>query len=284
MLVSRHHIILSSLLLTTTLISGEILNRGWWNHTVFYQIYPRSFMDTDNDGVGDLKGITSKLEHFVTSGVGAIWLSPINRSPMVDFGYDISDFKDIDKTFGDLADFKFLLARAKRFGLKVILDLVPNHTSDEHYWFQQSINRIGKYKDYYIWKYGKDGNKSPPNNWLSVFGGSAWTLNSIRQQWYLHQFHEKQPDLNYAHPDVQEEMREIILFWLRKGVDGFRVDAVPHLFETNYTLDEPESGIKGATKTDYNFLNHILTTDQPETYKLKVKINLMHDFDVRIYH
>ncbi|KAL6428415.1 hypothetical protein ACFW04_008591 [Cataglyphis niger] len=266
MFVSRHHIILLSLLLTVTPISGKILNRGWWNHTVFYQIYPRSFMDSDDDGVGDLKGITSKLEHFVTSGIGAIWLSPINRSPMIDFGYDISDFKDIDKIFGKMTDFENLLARAKELGLKVMLDLVPNHTSDEHYWFRESINRTGKYEHYYIWTDGKNNNTSPPNNWLSVFGGPAWTYNSIRNQWYLHQFHSKQPDLNYTNPDVQEEMKEVILFWLRKGVDGFRVDAVPHLFETNYTLDEPK--IKDAIEDDYSSLNHILTKDQPETYNL----------------
>lgn len=222
-------------------------------------------MDSDDDGVGDLKGITRNLEHFVTSGVGAIWLSPINQSPMIDFGYDISDFKDIDKIFGKMTDFENLLARAKKLGLKVIFDLVPNHTSDEHYWFRESINRTGKYEHYYIWADGKN-NILPPNNWLSLFGGSAWTYNSIRSQWYLHQFHSRQPDLNYTNPDVQEEMKEIILFWLRKGVDGFRVDAVPYLFETNYTLDEPK--LEGAMEDDYNSLNHILTKDQPETYNL----------------
>ncbi|EFN70155.1 Maltase 1 [Camponotus floridanus] len=262
MFKSRYHIFLS--LLAVTLISGEILDRGWWNHTVFYQIYPRSFMDSDDDGVGDLKGITNKLEHFVTSGVGAIWLSPINRSPMVDFGYDISDFKDVDKIFGTMTDFENLLTRAKALGLRIILDLVPNHTSDEHYWFKESINRTGKYEHYYIWADGKG--KLPPNNWLSVFGGSAWEYNSIRNQWYLHQFHKKQPDLNYTNPEVQEEMKETILYWLRKGVDGFRVDAVPHLFETNYTLDEPTSGIEDDY--EYDSLNHIFTTDQPETYNL----------------
>lgn len=224
-------------------------------------------MDSDNDGVGDLKGITSKLEHFVTSGVGAIWLSPINRSPMVDFGYDISDFKDVDKIFGTITDFENLLARAKKLGLRVILDFVPNHTSDEHYWFKESINRTGKYEHYYIWADGKNNELPlPPNNWLSVFGGSAWEYNSIRKQWYLHQFHKKQPDLNYTNPEVQEEMKETILYWLRKGVDGFRVDAVPHLFETNYTLDEPTSGIEDDY--EYDSLNHIFTTDQPETYNL----------------
>ncbi|XP_032685970.1 maltase 1-like [Odontomachus brunneus] len=261
-------VVVLSLLLTIALTSGEILNQGWWSHTVFYQVYPRSFMDANDDGVGDLKGVTSKLEHFVESGVGAIWLSPINRSPMVDFGYDISDFKDIDGIFGTIEDFKDLVARAKKLGLKVILDLVPNHTSDEHYWFNQSVHRVGKYADYYVWADGRNNNKDPPNNWLSVFSGPAWTFNETRKQWYFHQFERRQPDLNYSNPNVQEEMQEVIEYWLRKGVDGFRVDAVPHLFETNYTSDEPESKAPDVTKDDYGYLNHTLTKDQPQTYEL----------------
>ncbi|KAL0125452.1 hypothetical protein PUN28_004517 [Cardiocondyla obscurior] len=267
MLESQHRVLFLSLLLTVVLISGEITNQGWWKHTVFYQIYPRSFMDSDNDGVGDLQGITSKLDYFVESGVGAIWLSPINRSPMVDFGYDVADFKDIDEIFGKLIDFENLIEKAKKIGLKVILDLVPNHTSDEHYWFQMSLNRTGKYKDYYIWADGKKNNQ-PPNNWISVFGGPAWSFSKMRNQWYFHQFHERQPDLNYSNPYVQEEMREIITYWLRKGISGFRVDAVPHIFETNYTSDEPRSNEEGVTDTEYNYLIHTLTKDQPETYDL----------------
>ncbi|RLU15109.1 hypothetical protein DMN91_012996 [Ooceraea biroi] len=268
MLESQQRVILLGLLLTAAPTLGDILNRGWWNHTIFYQIYPRSFMDTDNDGVGDLEGVTSKLEHFVDSGIGAIWLSPINRSPMVDFGYDISDFKDIDKIFGTLEDFNNLVKRAKELGLKVILDLVPNHTSDEHYWFQESIKRGSKYEDYYIWANGRENNAQPPNNWRSVFSGSAWTFNEVRNQWYFHQFHERQPDLNYSNPNVQEEMKEIIEFWLRKGVDGFRVDAVPHLYEINYTRDELRSGKPGAERDDYDYLRHTFSKDIPETYEL----------------
>nr|XP_012224668.1 PREDICTED: maltase 1-like [Linepithema humile] len=266
MFASQHYVISLGLLLTVAVTSGEILDRGWWNHTVFYQVYPRSFMDANNDGVGDLQGITDKLEHFVNSGVGAIWLSPIYKSPMVDFGYDIADFKDIDQIFGTLADFEKLVARAKQLGLKVILDFAPNYTSDQHFWFQESVKRNGKYADYYIWVDGK--NDTPPSNWLSVFSNSAWSYNTNRQQWYLHQFHSKQPDLNCSNPNVQEEMREILIYWLRKGVDGFRMDAMPYLFETNYTKDELRSNKSDATENDHEYLIHTLTKDLPETYEL----------------
>ncbi|KAH0952270.1 hypothetical protein HN011_004404 [Eciton burchellii] len=268
MFESQQRVILFGLVLTAAPTLADILNRGWWNHTVFYQIYPRSFMDADNDGVGDLKGITSKLQHFVDSGIGAIWLSPINQSPMIDFGYDISDFRNIDKIFGTSRDFEELVKRAKELGVRIILDLVPNHTSDEHYWFQESIKRSSKYEDYYIWANGTENNRKPPNNWRSVFSGSAWTFNKIREQWYFHQFHEKQPDLNYSNPKVQEEMKDVIEFWLEKGVDGFRVDAVPHLFEMNYTSDEAKSGKPGAMPDDYDYLIHTLTKDMRETYEL----------------
>ncbi|KZC10587.1 PREDICTED: maltase 1-like [Dufourea novaeangliae] len=253
---------------TLVLASAEVRNKGWWKNMVFYQIYPRSFMDSDGDGIGDLKGITSKLQHFKDSGVGAIWLSPINKSPMVDNGYDISDFKDIDKTFGKLSDFDDLIKKAKELGLKVILDLVPNHTSDDHYWFQMSVKREGKYADYYIWSDGKNNKKSPPNNWASVFNNSGWTLHQTRNQYYFHQFYPQQPDLNYNNPEVQLEMKAIMRYWLDKGLDGFRIDAVPHLFETNLDKDEPPSNIPGAKPGEHLYLNHIYTKDQPETYKL----------------
>ena len=258
------------LLVAAALASAQMQNKGWWKDTVFYQIYPRSFKDDDGDGVGDLKGITKNLQHFNDSGVGAIWLSPINRSPMFDFGYDISDFKDIDKTFGNLNDFKDLVVKAKALGLKVILDLVPNHTSDQHQWFQMSLNKTGKYTDYYIWSDGKmvDGKRQPPNNWVSVFNGSAWTWNDQRQQYYFHQFYKQQPDLNYDNLDVQDEMKDTMRFWLDKGVDGFRIDAVPHLFESNITQDEPVFNIPNVNASLHVNLNHTLTKDQPKTYDL----------------
>ncbi|XP_020278781.1 maltase 1-like [Pseudomyrmex gracilis] len=246
-----------------------IKNKGWWKNTVFYQVYPRSFMDSDNDGVGDLKGITSKLQHFVDSGIGGIWLSPIYASPMVDFGYDISDFKDVDKRFGTMQDLEELIAKAKKLGVKVILDLVPNHTSDKHEWFQKSLVGEGKYKDYYVWKNGKNNNRLPPNNWISVFSGSAWNCsNSVRNQCYFHQFDYRQPDLNYSNPEVRDEMEDVIKYWLRKGIDGFRVDAIPHLFENSNFPDEPRSYAPGATERDYTYLDHIYTKDDQRTYDM----------------
>ncbi|XP_043493241.1 maltase 1-like [Polistes fuscatus] len=258
-----------SLLFATSLVNGEIKNKGWWKNAVFYQIYPRSFMDSDNDGIGDLNGITSKLEHFVDAGVDGIWLSPIYASPMVDFGYDISDFKAIHPDFGTMKDFEALLAKSKKLGLKLILDLVPNHTSDKHEWFQKALAGDPKYKDYYIWKKGrKDDGVTPPNNWISVFSGPAWTYNKTFKEWYFHQFEYRQPDLNYGNPQVRAEMEEVIRFWLRKGIDGFRVDAVPHLFEVDDLRDEPRSFDPTTTERDYAYLNHIYTKDDPRTYEL----------------
>ncbi|XP_066590163.1 uncharacterized protein [Prorops nasuta] len=254
------------LLIAVTYSTAVIRNIGWWKNTVFYQVYPRSFKDSDGDGVGDIRGIIDKLAHFSESGVGAIWLSPINRSPMKDAGYDISDFKDIDPLFGKLTDFEELINKAKLHGLKVILDLVPNHTSDLHEWFEKSRNKQGKYTDYYIWRDGK-GDGKPPNNWISVFNGPAWTFDETRRQWYFHQFLKEQPDLNYRNPDVQDEMRQIIEYWLRKGIQGFRVDAVPHLFEDINLTDEKL--LDKCEDTDlYACFDHQLTKDQPETYNL----------------
>ncbi|XP_029050902.2 maltase 1-like isoform X1 [Osmia bicornis bicornis] len=259
------------LLLTVAFASAEIKNKGWWNQTVFYQIYPRSFQDSNNDGVGDLKGITSKLDHFNDIGVGAIWLSPIYKSPMVDFGYDIEDFLEVDPVFGTSADLKELAAQARKKNIKLVLDLVPNHTADKHKWFQLSINRTGKYADYYIWNDGiivnGTGERLPPNNWVSVFNGSAWTWNEQRRQFYYHQFYYQQPDLNYNNPDVQQEMKDVLKFWLDQGVDGFRIDAVPHLIENNITQDEPLFNNTYNTTLHASY-NHIFTKDQPETYKL----------------
>ncbi|GAB1869739.1 alpha-glucosidase [Camponotus japonicus] len=247
---------------------AKIYNKGWWKNAVFYQVYPRSFMDSNNDGVGDLNGIISKLQHFVDSGITGIWLSPIYASPMVDFGYDISDFKDIDPTFGTMGDLEKLIAQAKKLGIKMILDLVPNHTSDKHEWFKKSLIGEGKYKDYYVWKTGNNNNQSPPNNWISVFSGPAWSFDTNRNQWYFHQFEYRQPDLNYSNPEVRDEMEDVIRFWLRKGIDGFRVDAIPHLFEDANFSNEPRSYAPGATERDYTYLEHIYTKDDPRTYDL----------------
>ncbi|KAJ4434274.1 hypothetical protein ANN_22826 [Periplaneta americana] len=244
----------------------------WWQTAVFYQIYPRSFKDSDGNGVGDLNGITQKLDYLKDLGVGAVWLSPIYKSPMADFGYDISDFEDIDPIFGTLNDFDRLQRRTKELGIKLILDFVPNHSSDQHEWFIKSARREDPYTDYYTWADGKvdplTGERSEPNNWLSVFRGSAWTWNEQRQQYYLHQFAIEQPDLNYRNPAVVEEMKNVVRFWLNKGVDGFRMDAIPFLFEDASFSDEAPSGDPNAKPGDHANLVHNMTQNLPETYDM----------------
>ncbi|XP_011301861.1 maltase 2 [Fopius arisanus] len=244
--------------------------KEWWKDAFIYQIYPRSFMDSDGDGIGDLKGIISKLEHFVDLNVSAIWISPIYVSPMADFGYDVSNFTDVDPTFGNITDFSALTAKAKALGLKVILDFVPNHTSDKHPWFVNSVKRIKPYTDYYVWMDGSlvNGTIYPPNNWLSVFGGSAWTFNAERGQYYLHQFTTGQPDLNYRSAAVITEIDAALTFWLDHGVDGFRIDAINYLFEDIEYLDEPRLFRPDLPVDDYETLDHIYSKDQVETYTL----------------
>ncbi|CAG7819462.1 unnamed protein product [Allacma fusca] len=214
----------------------------WWQETVIYQIYPRSFQDSDGNGVGDLNGITSRLDYFVDLGIEAIWISPIYTSPMKDFGYDISDFRDIEPQFGTMEDFKRMSEEFKKRGIKLIMDIVPNHSSDEHEWFNKSINRIEPYTDYYVWRDAKgrdsEGKPIPPNNWVSNFGGSGWEWNEQRQQFYYHQFVIGQPDLNYENIAVRNEMLAIVKFWLDLGVDGIRVDAVPFLYEDQAFPDD----------------------------------------------
>uniref|UniRef100_A0A182QCM6 alpha-glucosidase n=1 Tax=Anopheles farauti TaxID=69004 RepID=A0A182QCM6_9DIPT len=246
---------------------GSIVSaqKDWWEAASFYQIYPRSFQDSNGDGIGDLNGITSRLPYLKSLGVTAFWLSPIYPSPMADFGYDISSFTDIHPSFGTMADFQRLVQEAKNLELRVILDFVPNHSSDEHEWFQKSVNREAGYEDFYVWQDAKPGtNREPPNNWVAAWYGSAWEWNDVRQQFYLHQFHKKQPDLNYRNPGVVQAMKNVLRFWLDQGVDGFRVDAVPWLFETVGFPDEPLSG-QSSDPLSQNYLNHIYTLDQPET-------------------
>ncbi|MFQ5637435.1 MAG: alpha-amylase family glycosyl hydrolase [bacterium] len=203
--------------------SGKFI---WWKHGVFYQIYPRSFMDSNGDGIGDLQGILSRLDYLSELGVDALWISPIFSSPMVDFGYDVSDYKDVHPMFGDMATFDRLLAAAHERNLRVVLDYVPNHSSDQHPWFIESRSgRDNPKRDWYIWRDAKpDG--SPPNNWDAIFGGSAWEWDERSQQYYLHSFLKEQPDLNWRNPKVIEAMHDVLRFWLDKGVDGFRMDAV----------------------------------------------------------
>ncbi|XP_063989170.1 maltase 2-like [Diachasmimorpha longicaudata] len=242
----------------------------WWKDTFIYQIYPRSFKDSNGDGVGDLNGITSKLEHLVDIGVSTAWLSPIFVSPMVDFGYDIANFTDIDPIFGTLKDFERLTAKAKTLGLKVVLDFVPNHSSDKHPSFQKSIQRIKPYDEYYVWKDGKivNGTRQPPNNWLSGFQGSAWEWNAQRGQYYLHQFAVGQPDLNYRSAALRKEMENVLAFWIARGADGFRIDAIALLFEDEGLRDEPVIPNTGLPPTDSGNLEHIYTRDLPEVYEV----------------
>lgn len=246
--------------------SGE-----WWRDTFIYQIYPRSFKDSNGDGIGDLNGVTSKLDHIVDLNVSAFWLSPIFQSPMDDLGYDISNFTAIDPTFGTNNDFKKLTAEAHARGLKVILDWVPNHTSDEHPWFAKSIKKIKPYDDYYVWKDAKiiNGKRNPPNNWLSIFLGSAWEWNEQRQQYYLHQFAVKQPDLNFRNADLRKEMEDALLFWADRGTDGFRIDSIPYIYEDAELRDEPVNPANADKPADDpSRLEHIYTIDQIETYDL----------------
>ena len=212
---------------------------AWWQHAVFYEIYPRSFADGNNDGIGDLKGITSKLDYLKDLGVDAIWISPCFPSPQVDFGYDVSDYENIDPMYGTLADFDILANEAKKHSIRIILDFVVNHTSDQHKWFLDSkSSRTAKYRDWYIWRDGK-GPGQPPNNWTSTFGGSAWKFDPTTSQYYYHFFYAEQPDLNWRNPAVKDAMFDVTRWWYKRGVSGFRLDAVDTLFEDPQLHDNP---------------------------------------------
>ncbi|ETX27180.1 alpha-amylase family glycosyl hydrolase [Roseivivax isoporae] len=222
----------------------------WWRGAVTYQIYPRSFQDDDGDGMGDLRGITRRLGHVADLGVDAIWLSPVFTSPMADMGYDVSDHRDIDPSFGTLADFDALVDEAHRLGLKVIIDQVLSHSSDRHPFFTQSrASRDNPKADWYVWHDPKvDG--TPPNNWQAIFGGPAWTWDVRRKQYYFHQFLPQQPDLNFHNPEVRAWVLETLRFWLERGVDGFRLDAVNHFFHDAELRDNPPDW-REKTEPDY---------------------------------
>jgi alpha-glucosidase len=253
-----------------------LMHSQWYNGANFYQIYPRSFMDSNGDGIGDLKGIKSKLQYLKDLGIDGVWLSPIYKSPMADFGYDISDFRDIHGEFGTLQDFEELTSACKKIGLRLILDFVPNHSSDEHEWFKKSERRDPGYEDYFIWSDGKHDNVSNslvyPSNWISSFRFSAWRWSDIRQQFYYHNYHYKQPDLNYRNAKLVQEMKDILTYWMEKGVDGFRIDAIQALFErvnSDGTFpDEPRSYNSNCDRYDECSLTHIYTQDQNETYDM----------------
>jgi len=238
----------------------------WWKHAVIYEIYPRSFQDSNGDGVGDLNGITSRLSYLQDLGVDAIWLTPIYPSPQVDFGYDISDYEAIDPQYGTMCDFDRLVAEAKKHKIRVIMDFVPNHTSDQHPWFLTSrSSRDNARRDWYIWRDGK-GLGQPPNNWLSWFGHSAWTFDATTGQYYYHFFYPQQPDLNWRNTELREAMCDVLRFWLSRGVDGFRLDAVSRLFEDADLKDNPT--LPGTNAYGDPNIQHKYTDNLPEIHEV----------------
>ena len=236
----------------------------WWRGAVLYQVYPRSFADSNNDGIGDLPGITAHLDYIASLGVDGVWLSPFFTSPMKDFGYDVSDYQDVDPIFGTLADFDALIARAHELGLKVIIDQVYSHTSDEHQWFKDSrSSRSNARADWYVWADAKsDG--SPPSNWQSVFGGPAWTWDARRHQYYMHNFLKEQPQLNVRNPEVQEALLDAMRFWLDRGVDGFRLDALNFAMHDPKLTDNPPLSDNGRRTRPFDFQDKVHNQSQPE--------------------
>ena len=238
----------------------------WWQRGVVYQIYPWSFRDANGDGIGDLKGIEAELEYLVWLGVDAIWICPIYPSPMADFGYDISDYCAVDPRFGTLSDFDALLGSAHRLGLKVILDYVPNHTSEEHPWFASSRSSLASpHRDFYLWRApAADG--GPPNNWLSEFGGPAWELDPRTGQYYYHAYLKQQPDLNFRNAEVQRELLNVLRFWLDRGVDGFRIDTIHHLIKDDQFRDNPPNPDYLPGMPPHRRVLRQYTTDRPEVH------------------
>ncbi|HWU75806.1 MAG TPA: alpha-glucosidase family protein [Rhodanobacter sp.] len=255
----------------------------WWRGAVIYQIYPRSFLDTDGDGVGDLPGIVERLDYVASLGVDAIWIAPFFKSPMADFGYDIADYRDVDPLFGTLADFDRLLEKAHRLGLKVMIDQVLSHTSVEHAWFRESRHsRDNPRADWYVWADAKpDG--TPPNNWLSLFGGSAWQWEPRRGQYYLHNFLTSQPDLNFHHPEVRAAALDSMRFWLDKGVDGVRLDAINFCFHDRQLRDNPAKskekrvGRGFSPDNPYAFQYHHHNNTQPENLDFLAELRALMD-------
>ncbi|GAB3196540.1 alpha-glucosidase [Pontibacter aydingkolensis] len=249
----------------------------WWQTGIIYQVYPRSFQDSDGDGVGDLKGIISRLDHLKWLGVTAVWISPIYPSPMADFGYDISDYCGIHPLFGTMDDFDQLLKEVHKRDMKLILDLVPNHSSDQHPWFQESrSSKDNPKRDWYIWQDPKEDG-SEPNNWLSVFGGSAWEWDEKTGQYYYHAFLKEQPDLNWRNPKLQQAMYDVMRFWLDKGVDGFRVDVMWHMIKDEQLRDNPPNPEYKEEQATYEQLLPSYSTDQPEVHDIVAQMRALTD-------
>jgi alpha-glucosidase len=249
----------------------------WWQRGILYQVYPRSFADTDGDGVGDLPGVISRLDYLEWLGVDALWLSPIYPSPMKDFGYDVADYIGVDPLFGTIEDFDRLIAEAHARGLKVVLDFVPNHTSDKHPWFRESrASRNSARRDWYLWRNPAPGGV-PPNNWLSCFGGPAWQFDEATGQYYYHAFLREQPDLNWRNPAVVQAMLEVLRFWLERGVDGFRVDALWHLVKDERFADNPPDPAWRQGMDPYQAFVPLHTTDRSEVHALVAQMRRLID-------
>jgi alpha-glucosidase len=258
-------------------MTRAIENEPWWERGVVYQVYPRSFQDSDGDGVGDLAGIEARLDHIASLGVDAIWLSPIFPSPMKDFGYDVADYCGVEPMFGDLAAFDSLLAAVHGRGLKLLLDFVPNHSSDQHPWFVESRSASDSAKrDWYIWRDpAPDG--GPPNNWISDFGGSSWEHDPASGQYYLHAFLKEQPDLNWRNPELKAAMLDVLRFWFDRGVDGFRIDVLWHIVKAEGLPDNP---INDAWRPGMNARDQLIqqhSTDQPEAHAIAAEMRAIAD-------
>ncbi len=270
--------------LSKTYHAGGTADLTWWQTAVFYQIYPRSFQDANGDGIGDLQGIIDRLDYLVELGIDAIWISPIYPSPMVDFGYDVADYCDVHSMFGDLETFDRLLAAAHDLNLKIILDYVPNHSSDQHPWFLESrSSRDNPRRDWYIWKDAKEDG-APPNNWDANFGGSAWEWDELTQQYYLHSFLPEQPDLNWHNPEVVDAMHNVIRFWLGRGVDGLRVDAIVCLMKDEQYRDNPPAKPGGHWASWGHDLEPRYSVLQPETVqKVRQMRQVIDEYPDRIH-
>ncbi|MEM1055814.1 MAG: alpha-amylase family glycosyl hydrolase [Bacteroidota bacterium] len=275
------------------------MSRPWWQTAAVYQIYPRSFRDANGDGIGDLAGITERLDHLASLGLGAVWLSPFYPSPQADFGYDVSDYTGVDPQYGTLEDFDRLAVRAHDLGLKLIVDFVPNHSSDQHAWFQESrASRESAKRDWYVWRDpAPDG--GPPTNWLSVFGGSAWEFDETTGQYYLHSFLKEQPDLNWRNPDVVEAMHDALRFWMARGVDGFRIDVAHRIMKDPEMQDNPPNpnatGDFHKNMGEYDSQLHLYDAAHPDVHQafagirevvdtfdetVRVTIGEIHEYDL----
>jgi alpha-glucosidase len=268
-------------IITNTKAGAE--NFRWWERGIIYQIYPRSFKDSNNDGVGDLDGIRSKLDYLAELGVDAVWISPIYPSPMADFGYDISNYTDIDPVFGTLAQFDALVADLRRRGMKLLLDYVPNHTSDRHPWFIDArASRTSAKRDWYIWRDPAAGGGAP-NNWRSNFGGSAWQWDDASGQYYYHAFLKEQPDLNWRNPEVRAAMFEVLRFWLDRGVDGFRVDVMHHIVKDHEFRDNPYNPQFRPGMSPYRELLPTYSSDRPEVHETVEQMRaIVEEYDDRM--